>query len=327
MPVRLEANGRRAHVFGAFEAGPGDMILYRQVEVLRAGLPEYVETSVASHRELGDGLLRRHVNHVEGGAGELGEGDGAMHRLRLGRRWPGDRVVLGVGLATLDRLLPQHIDGDAVLGVHHDRRAVLGRLLHRPEDLAVVRVEDAGVGHEQLEAGDPLVDDRLHLLEGRVVDVADDHVEAVVDGAVARGFLHPVLEAAPNRLPLDLDREVDHRGRASVSGGARPGLEVVGDVGTTERQLKMGVDVDSAGDDVFPRGVDHRVGALLPMVRAGGRNCHDLLVLHQDVCRDRLGGGDDRSVGDDGSHPSPPLSPRRVVWTAAGPGVRGSVIT
>ena len=36
-------------------------------------------------------------------------------------------------------------------------RAVVGRRLHGPQDLAVVGVEDAGVGHEQLEAGDALV--------------------------------------------------------------------------------------------------------------------------------------------------------------------------
>ena len=33
--------------------------------------------------------------------------------------------------------------------------------LHGPQDLAVVAVEDARVGHEQLEAGDALVLDEL----------------------------------------------------------------------------------------------------------------------------------------------------------------------
>ena len=63
-----------------------------------------------------------------------------------------------VGLAAGQRLRDEHVDGDAVLGVHHDQAADLGGLLHGPQDLAVVGVEDAGVGHEQLEAGDALVD-------------------------------------------------------------------------------------------------------------------------------------------------------------------------
>jgi hypothetical protein len=53
--------------------------------------------------------------------------------------------------------------------------------LHRAEDLPVVDVEDAGVGHEELEGRDPLVAMLAHLLEGAVVHVGHDHVEAVVD--------------------------------------------------------------------------------------------------------------------------------------------------
>ncbi len=48
------------------------------------------------------------------------------------------------GFASLEGLFDQDVDGDAVLGVHHDRRPVLGSLLHRPQDLTVVRVEHPG---------------------------------------------------------------------------------------------------------------------------------------------------------------------------------------
>ena len=54
---------------------------------------------------------------------------------------------------------------------------LLGARLHGAQDLAVVAVEDAGVGHEQLEAGDALADQDVHLLERALVDVGDDHVE------------------------------------------------------------------------------------------------------------------------------------------------------
>jgi hypothetical protein len=74
------------------------------------------------------------------------------------------------------------------------------RLLHRAQDLAVVGVEDARVGHEQLEAGDALVGDELvHRLERVVVDAAEDHVERVVDVAVALGLAVPGGQARPAR--------------------------------------------------------------------------------------------------------------------------------
>ena len=61
---------------------------------------------------------------------------------------------------------------------------------------AVVAVEHPRVGHEQLEAGDALVVDELvHRLERVVVDAAEDHVEAVVDRAVAVGLGVPRVEA------------------------------------------------------------------------------------------------------------------------------------
>jgi hypothetical protein len=62
-------------------------------------------------------------------------------------------VALGEGL------LDEDVDGDAVLGVHADERADLAGALHGAEDLPVVDEEDAGVGHEELEARDPLVDE------------------------------------------------------------------------------------------------------------------------------------------------------------------------
>ncbi len=106
-------------------------------------------------------------------------------------------VEAGGGLAPGQGLGHQHVDGDAVLGVHHDRGPVGPGLLHGPEDLAVGRVEDAGVGHEQLEARHPLVDEHVHLLARLFVDVRHDHVEAVVDGAVALRFGQPGVEPGP----------------------------------------------------------------------------------------------------------------------------------
>ena len=168
----------------------------RQVEVLRAGLAEHVGAAVAGRGHRLERLAGRHVHDVERDvAGHLRQHDGPVGGLALQLGSTDDAVVLRVGLAPGQRLRDEHVDGDAVLGVHHDHRAVVGRPLHGPQDLAVVAVEDAGVGHEELEAGDALVVHQVvHGLERVVVDAADDLVEAVVDGAVAVGLLVPRAE-------------------------------------------------------------------------------------------------------------------------------------
>ena len=150
-----------------------------------------------------------------------------------------DAVVLRVGLAALEGLGDEDVDGDAVLGVHHHQPAVGGGPLHGPEDLAVVAVEDAGVGHEQLEAGDALADQHVHLLERLVGDVAHDHVKAVVDGTLALGLGEPGVEALAQRLAVGLDGEVDDRRRTAPRRRPGAGLEGVGGRRAPERQLHV----------------------------------------------------------------------------------------
>ena len=164
-----------------------------------------------------------------------------------------ERVVAGIGLAALERLGDEHVDRRAVLGVHHDRRAEVRGRLHRAKDLSVVGVEDPRVGHEELEARDAFVVREIgHRLQGRVVDAADDLVEAVVDRAVAVGLLVPRGESVVHVLARSLHREVDDRRGAAEGGRDRAGLEGVRGVRAAEGQLHVGVDVDAAGDDVLP---------------------------------------------------------------------------
>ena len=219
----------------------------------------------------------------------FGDHDRAVGGLLLHLPGAGDAVVVRVGLAGLVQLLGEHVDGRAVLGVHHRQQAGLGRLLHRLEDLRVVGVEDARVGHEQLEAGDALVDQRVHRLERVLVDAADDLVEAVVDRAVARGLLVPGGQAVLDPLAVALHGEVDDRRRAAP--GRRPGagLEGVGGVGAAERQLHVGVRVDAARDHVLAGRVDHgvddrrEVGA--EQLRAGRQHRGDRLAVDEHVGR------------------------------------------
>jgi hypothetical protein len=67
-------------------------------------------------------------------------------------------------------------------------------LLHGPEYLAISGKEHPRVGHEKLEARHPFAHQLVHLLARLVVHIRHDHVEAVVDGAVAFGFGVPGVE-------------------------------------------------------------------------------------------------------------------------------------
>ena len=145
--------------------------------------------------------------------------------------------------------------------------------------LRIVEHEDAGVGHEQLERGDALADERVHLAFHLIVQLGDDHVEAVVDHGLAFGLLRPRFHRVVQRLAAVLDREVDDRRRAAEGGSHRAGLEVVGGGGAAKRHVHVGVDVDAARQHVLAGGVDHLVRRHVER----GADDGDLLVLDQDV--------------------------------------------
>ena len=159
--------------------------------------------------------------------------------------------------------------------------------LHRPEDRAVVGVEDARVGREQLEVGHALGDQLVHLGQGVVVDVRHDHVEAVVD---RRRCPRPWRATRPGPSRSDcaarLDGEVDDRRRPAERRGARARLERVLREGAAEGQLHVGVHVDGARDDVAPAAsiVSSAVTPAPARLATDGR---DRLAVDQDV---RVGG-------------------------------------
>jgi hypothetical protein len=314
--VLAGAQRRAAHVLGALEVQLGEVVGGEE-EVLRAGLAEDRQPGVAGARQLGDGLAGGDVDDVQrGAAGDPGELDGAVGGLGLEQHLADLAVVARIRPARRQGLLDQHVDGDAVLGVHHDRAAVARRALHGPQDLAVVAVEDARVGHEELERGDALVDQQVHLLERGVGDVGEDHVEGVVDGTVARGLPLPGVEPLAQRAALRLHREVDDRGGAAPGGGPAAGLEGVGGEGPAEcrapahvaivivvvrawAEAHVGVGVDAAGDDVLPGGVDDLVGGVGPALLAPEGD--DPLAFHEHIRLNLVGGGDHQPALDDGS--------------------------
>src|SRR5258707_1277265 len=157
-------------------------------------------------------------------------------------------------------LLDEDGHGAAVFRVHADEAAVLSCLAHGLKDGGVVEHEDAGVGHEELEAGDAFANELAHLFELRGAEIGDDAVEGVVGDGFVVGFLHPGIESMAERLAFVLNGEVDEGSGAAESGGDGAGLEIVGAGSTAKGHVKVGVDVDAAGGHQAPRGVHLKTG-------------------------------------------------------------------
>ena len=302
------AEGRRAHELRALE--PVAQVVERQEQVLRAGLGEGLRAAIARVADRLQRVARREVDDVHRHLRRLGQADDAVRRLALEHRIAGDAVVEGIGLAVGHEVGGHDVDGQPVLRMHHDQPAVLGGLLHRPEDRAVVAVEHAGIGGEQLEVGDALRDQLVHLGQGRVVDVRHDHVEAVVDDGVALGLRMPRIQAGAERCPARLDGEVDDRRRPAERRGPRPRLERVLREGAAERQLHVGVHVDRARDDPGAGGGDRLVGGDA-RTRQVAPDVRDRLAVDQDVRVVGAIGRDDGAAADQGAHhPSTKLRAR-----------------
>ena len=213
-------------------------------------------------RHLFECLGRRHVHDVERDvAGDTSELDRTVGRLRLELLRPGIRVVFRVAVTTRERLGDQHVDRNPVLGVHHHQRTRFRCVLHRPQNLAVVGVEDTRVGHEHLEAGDAFVLDEVrHCLKRFLVHVTNNLVEGVVDVAFASGFHVSRREGLAYVEPDRLGREVDDRGHASPGRSLRARIEVVGGHRPTERQRHMDMGIDATRHDIFPGRINHHIG-------------------------------------------------------------------
>ena len=129
-------------------------------------------TAIATAHDLFEGVTGGEMHDVDRYVGGLGEADDAIDALALEDRVARDAVEVGVGQAAFGVGCGDDVDGHAVFGVHEDEAAVLGRLAHGPEDGAIVGQEDAGVGREELEVGDALRDEGVHLPKSGVIDVA-----------------------------------------------------------------------------------------------------------------------------------------------------------
>ena len=295
----FRAQWRAHHVLRAVETGLLVVVVGKE-EVLRARLGVSGEPAVARLRHHFERFRGREVDDVDRDARHLRERDRAVGRLAFRAGRAGERVVLRLGLPFGERLLHQHVDHSAVLGVHADRSAVLPGAKERPENRAVVEHEHAGVGHEQLERRHAFGDERVHLPLDGVGQLGDDHVEAVVDRGLPLRLAAPRVERVPQRLSAVLDREVDDRGRAATGRRDRAGFEVVRGRRASEGHVEVGMDVDAAGDHVFAGSVDY--GNLTPFGDQSPRRHHgrNLLVFDQNVPAIQVGRRHDRAAADEG---------------------------
>jgi hypothetical protein len=83
-----------------------------------------------------------------------------------------DRCPLALG----QRLLHDHIDHAAVLGMHADQRAIHRCLLQRLEDRCIVYHQHTWIRHEQLEARYAFVDHVVHVFKAGRPQIGHDHV-------------------------------------------------------------------------------------------------------------------------------------------------------
>ena len=218
-------------------------------------------------------------------------GDQPVHRFRLGDPWMADRVVSGRPVAALQQAARGPGEHGVVLGVDRDHRALAPGKRQQIEHLPVVQAQQR-IGHEQLERGIAVPDQRRQLLRqdwlGRV---GHDHVEGVVDHGLLRA-LAIVGDHVAHRLAAVLRGERNHRGRAAERrrDGAR--VEVVGVPDAHARELlDVAMAVDPARQDQLARGVDLPGRARQVL---GERD--DAAAAHADVGTEGVRGGHDRAV-------------------------------
>ena len=305
------------HPFGPFERAPflapgAELLFQREVQVLRTGLAEDVLAVVASGGNLRHSLLGTHVHDIERSTGEIRQHDGAVGGLLL--RLPRARRSMKIrrGVTGGDGLLHKQVDDAAVLGVHHDHRAVGRGLLHRLGDLAIIREKNTFVGHKELEARHALGQQLIHCDQRGVLHIAEDLVKPVVDRALPGGLRLPPVVLVDHVLARVLHHEVNNGCRAAPGRRSRSGLESIRRVSTTEWHLHVGVSVDAAGDHVLAGRIDHRVDigghVEAEQERSGGEHGRDGLAVDEHVGERGTGRVDDRAVGDEGLHGGVPTA-------------------
>ena len=195
------AQRRSENVLRAFKAGRIH-VFERQIKILGTGLGIDGQAAIAGLANFFQRVVAAQMHDVDRRAGHFGERDGARRGFGFGRGRARERVILRSGLSFGQRLLDDHVDGAAVFRVHADHGAVLRGRAQGLEDAGVVEHENAGIGHEQFEAGDAFADQFVHLGQLCAGKVGDDAVKCVVADGLARSLAHPGVEGVRRDWPL-----------------------------------------------------------------------------------------------------------------------------
>ena len=164
-------------------------------------------------------------------------------------------MVHRISLARGDQLLLQNVDNVAVFGVDHHCHAVVARDLHRLENGLVVAVKGRSfVGHEQFQRRHADFRQLADFLEDGIFGIHDDAVKGVIDGARALGLGRLTFNGFDQRDSRVLRREVGDCRRAAH------GRRVGGVEEQAAERTVVHVFVHAAGEDVFPRSIDHFIG-------------------------------------------------------------------
>ena len=94
-------------------------------------------------------------------------------------------MILRRLLPFCQRLLHDDVNRAAVFGMHANEPAVLRSGLQRAENAGVIEHEDAGIGHEKLEAGHAFAHQSIHLLQLAIADIGNDAVKGIIGDGFA----------------------------------------------------------------------------------------------------------------------------------------------
>ncbi len=261
--ILLLPQRRRKHILRILERLILHVLFNRQQKVLRTRLRKRRNPTVASLTHLIQRILRREMHNVNRRTRNLCHRNRTLHRLRLSRRWPRQRMIDRCRLTLGQRLLHDHVNHAAVLGVHADQRAILRRLLQRLEDRRVIRHQHIRIGHEQLEARHALAHHVIHIGQARLARVAaqigHNHVQAVVDAGLALSLLPPGVQRIAHLRALRLNSEVHNRRCPSDGRSARARLKVIARRSPAKRHIEMRVRINAARQQQHLRRIHHRM--------------------------------------------------------------------
>ena len=125
---------------------------------MRAGFAENILAVIACALHHLDSLLGGHMNYIQRCAGHVREHDRPIGGFGFGLPRASQGVIHRVGVTGSECLTDQYVYGRAIFCMHHDHGTDVCSSLHRAHDLAVITKEDTGIGHEQFETGDALID-------------------------------------------------------------------------------------------------------------------------------------------------------------------------